>query len=224
MKRLNLIIAAVTLFAAATFSITPASANGVDEILNNMRNAAKGIKTVRAILNQEKKNTQLGGPPERYSGAIVIQRGERQGSEKVKIKYTNGQEIAVVGNQITLYQPSINQVLITTRQKIGNENKDISFVATPFSSVDDLKAKFNIEYRGDEGGLAKLELQPKNPNLQPATIWVDRNSWLPTKFKVIEKQSKNESFFTLTQVSPNSPVKSDEFKVNYPPGTKVIKQ
>ena len=224
MKKLYYSSVAIMMLALVSLSLKPVSANGVDEVLNNMRAAGKNIKSVRASLTQVKRDKSIGGPPERYSGTIVMQRGDRQGSEKVKIKYSNGQELAVVGEKITLYQPSINQVLFTTRQKIGRENKDISFVATPFASVDELKAKFDIERSGDDQGMAVLVLRPKNPNLQHTTIWVDKSNWLPVQFKLDDKKSKVESSFTLTQVSANAPVRSDEFTIKYPSGTKELRQ
>jgi outer membrane lipoprotein-sorting protein len=108
MNTVKSILTAGVLAFLVTLSVAPVSANGVDEVLNNMRAAGKNIKSLRASLTQEKKDNSIGGPAEKYYGTIVMQRGERQGSEKVKIKYSNGQELSVIGEKITLYQPSIN--------------------------------------------------------------------------------------------------------------------
>jgi outer membrane lipoprotein-sorting protein len=219
MKRIHILLIAI--FGVALLAIPNSQANGdTDQILANMQNAAKTIRTLSANLSQEKKLT-IGGT-ERYSGTVTIQKGS-QGSEKAIVHYTNGQHVSVVGNRIVLYNERIPQAIETTRQQQASDKPEFNFIATPFRSTAELKAQFNIDHVGDENGLAKLELTPKNPALQKSTIWVDRGSWLPTKFRVIEKTG-DVSYFTLSNIQSNPSVNANTFKITYAPNTQVIKK
>jgi outer membrane lipoprotein-sorting protein len=220
MKKMKIAITVVAVFLASVALMPAAQADGqLDQILNNMQNAGKKITTFASTLAQEKQDKQLGGT-ERYNGNITLQRGA-QGSEKVIIHYTNGQHVSVNGNKIVLYNERIPQAIETTRQSQANNKPEFNFIATPFSSVADLKAKFTIAYLGDESGMAKLELTPKNPALQKSILWVDRGLWIPTKFLVTEKNG-NLSYFTLSGVQVNPKVPANTFTLKYAPKTQII--
>lgn len=217
--RLKAILATALLFVAASISISAVPpANGVDQILANMQNAAKNIRTMQADLNQVTHHAIGGKSP--YSGTVVIQRGTAPGSEKAIVKYSNGQQVSVVGDRITIAQPSISQMIVASRSKLAKENNQYSFIATPFASTASLKAKFDIAYARDEGNEAVLELTPKVSDIQKSTIWVDKGSWLPTRFKAIEKNG-DQTFFTLSNIQQNVKVASSTFQVSCP-GCKVI--
>jgi len=214
MKRLSLAMAIVALLFTSINS-QAGSANPVDQVLNNMQSAGQKIKTFSANISQVKRNIDIGGS-ESASGSIVFQRA----GEKAIIKLNNGNEVLIVGNQIILYQARIPQAFHTTRTKQATDKPEINFISTPFTSSSQLKANFTINYLGDEGSTAVLELIPKNPALQKATLWVDKGSWLPVKFKVIAKDS--ESTFTISNLQTNIGVSGDTFKINYAPGTKHV--
>ncbi|MBI3654679.1 MAG: outer membrane lipoprotein carrier protein LolA [Acidobacteria bacterium] len=222
MKRNYLILMMMTaLVVVSLLAIPKTQANGdTDQILKNMQSAARNIKTLSANLSQDKK-LSIGGH-ERYNGTVIIQRGT-QGSEKAIVHYTNGQHVSVVGNLITLYNERTKQAIITTRQKQANDKPEFNFIATPFRSTAELKQQFDINHVGDEDGMAKLELTPKNPRLQKSTIWVDRGNWLPTRFKVMEKTG-DVSVFTLSNLQPNVSVNASTFKINWPSDTAIIKK
>jgi outer membrane lipoprotein-sorting protein len=220
--RMKAIMAIATLFVAASISISAVpSANGVDQILANMQNAAKNIKTLQANISQVTHHRQIGGKS-KYNGTVIIQRGSAPGNEKAIVKYNTGQQIAVVGDRITIAQPNIQQMIESSRSKLAAENNEYSFIATPFASTASLKAKFEIAYSRDEGNMAVLELTPKVSNVQKSTIWVDKGSWLPTQFKAIEKNG-DESNFTLSNIQQGVKVDANTFKVSCP-GCKVIKK
>jgi outer membrane lipoprotein-sorting protein len=221
MKKIKLAVTVLTVLFASMGALPRAQANGeLDQILANMQNAGSKIKALAANLSQEKK-LSIGGS-ERYQGTITIQRGT-QGNEKAIVHYTNGQHVSVVGNKIVLYNERIKQAIETTRQSQAKDKPQFDFIATPYSSVADLKTKFNISYLGDENGMAKLELTPKNSALQKSTLWVDRGLWIPTKFKVVERNGDN-SYFTLSNAQLNPSVSANTFVIKYAPGTTVIKK
>lgn len=221
MKTMKLSIIVIAALLAGAGSMPSAQANGqLDQILTNMQNAGKGINTLAGNIAQEKKSS-LGGT-ERYQGTMTLQRGAK-GSEKVIIHYTNGQHVLVDGNRILLYNERIPQAIETTRKSQANNKPEFDFIATPYSSVADLKARFNIAYLGDESGMAKLELTPKNAALQKSILWVDKGLWIPTKFRVVEKTG-DVSYFTLSNVQPNPKVSAATFSLKYAPNTQIIKK
>ncbi len=219
--RMKAMMATAMLLVAVSISTSAVpAANGVDQILANMQNAAKNIRTMQADLNQVTHHA-IGGKS-KYNGNVVIQRGSAAGSEKAIVKYTNGQQVSVVGDKVTIAQPGIGQQIEALRSKLAKENNQYSFIATPFASTASLKAKFDIAYVRDEGNEAVLELTPKVSDIQKSTIWVDKSSWLPTKFKTVEKNG-DQTDFTLSNIQQNIKVDPSTFKVNCP-GCKVIKK
>jgi outer membrane lipoprotein-sorting protein len=221
MRKLKLVIPVIAVLLASVSLLPESRANGqLDQILTNMQNAGKQIKSLASNIAQEKKSS-LGGT-ERYNGTITLQRGPK-GGEKVIIHYANGQHVSVVGDKIVLYNERIPQAIETTRRSQANSKPEFDFIATPFASVADLKARFNIAYLGEENGMAKLELTPKNPALQKSILWVDKGMWIPTKFRVQEKTG-DVSYFSLSGVTLNPTVSADTFKIKYKPNTEVIKR
>src|SRR5258708_7887921 len=171
MKASAKLLLIIALIGAASFSVTKAKTSGkisranangkLDEVLANMERAARTIKTIEADMLQEKRDLQIGGK-EVYSGKIFFLHDKN--CDKVRINYDRppGQVVAVLCNEIDLYQPSINQMIITSRQSQASKNQEFSFIATPYTSVPQLKSQYNIAYLGDEqlgsNSTAKLEL------------------------------------------------------------------
>jgi len=227
MKRSKLLFHAAALVATA---LVPASAavNGkLDEVLANMERAARSIRTIEADMRQEKRDMQIGGK-EVYSGRIYFLHDRK--CDKVRINYDNpqGQVVAVICDQIILYQPRINQEIITTRQAQASKNQEFSFIATPYKSVPELKSQYNIVYLGDEpvgsNSTAKLELTPRaKSSVQKLTLWVDQSSWLPIRYQVVEKNN-NVTSFALANIKMNGNLSGSAFKVSVAAGTKVVRQ
>jgi len=228
MKRINLFLIAVAMLVAATFSVSTVEANGqLDEILANMQRAASGIKSIRADLHQEKHFKSSIGGKDINNGKIWFKH-EGKGSDKVKIEYTrNGatsQVVWVVGNEIWLWQPPINQVIITTRTSQASKNQEFAFIATPYKSVPELKSQYNIALKGDDGSSAVLELTPKRQSsVKQLTLWVNKSSWVPTRYQVIEANG-DLSTFVLNNMKLNDAISGGMFKKGWPRGTKELRR
>jgi outer membrane lipoprotein-sorting protein len=223
-----LLLMVVALVAAASTRGPAVSANGkLDEVLANMERAARSIKTIEADMRQEKRDRQIGGK-EVYSGRLIFQ--HEKNCDFVRINYDSpqGQVVAVLCNKIILYQPRINQVILSTRQAQASKNQEFSFIATPYKSVPELKSQYNIVYAGDEQvesvATAKLELTPKGKSsVQKLTLWVNQSSWLPIRYQVVENNN-NVTNFTLGNMKLNGGLPANVFKVTWPPGTKELHQ
>jgi outer membrane lipoprotein-sorting protein len=225
MKRSKLIFTIIALTTAAVVPTGGSLANGkLDEILANMQKAAGNITSIQAKLDYLKRDLQIGGI-EKYSGEIFFKHAAK-GNDKVKIVYSipDGQTIWVVGETITLYQAKIKQAIITTRSAAAAKGDEFAFIATPYSSVPDLKRQYDIVYAGDDQSMAKLELTPKaKSSIRKLTLWVDQSTWLPIKYTVVESGG-NPTTFTLSGVKKNQGVSDSTFKVDLPKDTKIVRR
>ncbi len=225
MKRSKLIFTIIALTTAAVVPTGGSLANGkLDEILANMQKAAGNITSIQAKLDYLKRDLQIGGI-EKYSGEIFFKHAAK-GNDKVKIVYSipDGQTIWVVGETITLYQAKIKQAIITTRSAAAAKGDEFAFIATPYSSVPDLKRQYDIVYAGDDQSMAKLELTPKaKSSIRKLTLWVDQSNWLPMKYTVVEAGG-NPTTFTLSGVKKNQGVSDSTFKVDLPKDTKIVRR
>jgi len=222
MKRIKTAILAAFIVAATMSNATAAPDGQLDQILNNMQKAAADIKTIYAKMDQAKKDLQVGGS-EKYSGEIFFKHAGKN-NDKVRINYfvPRGQKIWIVGDKIILYQEATGTAYESSRRAQASKNSEYAFVATPYTSVPDLKRQYNIVHVGDEGGMAKLELTPKaKSSLRKLTLWVDQGNWLPTKYEVVESNN-NVTTFTLSNLKTNGAISDRLFNADYPPGTRKV--
>lgn len=225
MKRSQLILTLVGLIAAAAAQVPYSLANGkLDEILANMQKAAGNITTIHAKMEQIKRDPQIGGL-EKYRGEVFFKHVAK-GNDKVKVVYSipRGQTVWVVGEAITLYQAEINQAIMTTRSAAASKGDEFAFIATPYTSVPELKRRYNIVYVGDDQGLAKLELTPKSKSsIKNLTWWVDQTTWLPVRSTIVEANGTPTTFI-LSDIRKNQGITDSTFKVELPKGTKVVRR
>jgi len=185
------------------------------------------VQSLSAHLTQETKDRTLGGAPAMSSGNLVFAHGSRS-ADRLRIDYDRpqGQVICVAGDEIILYQPSINQETITKRKALAARNQEFEFIATPYDAAS-IKQRYDAAYIGDEQidgqPTSKLELKPKNSasSVKSLVIWVSQSMWLPVKYQV--HQPDTISTFTLTNVSVNPKLAADAFKVKVKAGTQVVR-
>lgn len=207
------------------------NSNGLtlDQILQRMHSASLKLSTIQAGIAQERAFTDIGGG-EHYRGDMFLEHGQREDKLRIWYKDNGGQiyqDVAIDGNTVKLYQPRINQMIITTRSKQASQDPEYDFIATPYSSVSTLKTRYNISYVRDEsvGGVqtAVVELKPKAPSkVSKFTLWVDQNSWMPIKYQVTEHSVVTS--FTLSNVQRNGKLPSGIFNLSPPRGTKIVRQ
>ena len=189
-----------------------------------MQKAAGSIATIQAKMEHLKRDLNLGGRPERSSGEIFFKHAGKN-NDKVKIVYSipKGQTIWVVGDQVTLYQAEINQAIITSRSAAAAKGDEFAFVATPYTSIPELKRQYDIVYVGDEQGMPKLDLTPKaKSSIQKLSLWVDQSTWLPVRYAVLEPG--RETTFIISNIKKNQGVSESTFRVDLPKGTKTVRR
>ena len=225
MRRRTFFFTLIALLAAAVGPRRELHANGkVDEILANMQKAAADVSTIHAKMDQTKRNKEIGGT-ERYRGEVFFKHVSK-GNDKFKVVYSipKGQTLWVVGEAITLYQAEINQAITTTRSAAASKSDEYAFIATPYTSVPELKRQYNIAYLGDDQGMAKLELTPKTKSsIKNLTLWVDQSTWLPVKSTVLEANG-SPTTFAFSDLRKNQGISDSIFKVELPKGTKIVRR
>ncbi|MEK6300478.1 MAG: outer membrane lipoprotein carrier protein LolA [Acidobacteriota bacterium] len=225
MKQLSIGLIAAALLLAAGASISAGRTNGkLDEILANMQKSAGAITSIQAEMEQLKRDRNIGGV-EKYRGEIFFKH-EAKGCDKVKIVYSipRGQTIWVVCDTITLYQSEIKQAIVTTRAAAASKGDEFAFIATPYTSVPELKRQYEIVYAGDDQSMAKLELTPKaKSSIQKLTLWVDQTSWMPVKYTVVEAGGTATTFI-LSNVKKNQRLPDPTFKADLPKDTKIVRR
>jgi outer membrane lipoprotein-sorting protein len=225
MKQLFTKLIAATMLLAAPASISAGRSNGkLDEILANMQKSAADITSIQAGMEQLKRDRNIGGV-EKYSGEIFFKHTPK-GCDKVKIVYSvpRGQTIWVVCDTITLYQAEIKQAIVTTRAAAASKGDEFAFIATPYTSVPELKRQYDIVYAGDDQSMAKLELTPKaKSSIQKLTLWVDQSSWMPVKYTVLETGGTATTFI-LNNIKKNKGIADSAFKVDLPRDAKILRR
>ncbi|MCI0663910.1 MAG: outer-membrane lipoprotein carrier protein LolA [Acidobacteria bacterium] len=198
-------------------------------ILNKMEKAHQEMKSLRADLIKQNTNNQIGITDTEY-GAFIYKPAVGKANGKLRIDYTKpGKDIvSLIGENLVLYQPRINQAVKTTLAKAAKGK--VSGYAQLVGLDGSLKSQtsnYNIEViKLDEqiNGLstAVLRLIPKNGN-QVATIdiWVNQQNSLPIQWKIIERNG-DFTVVTLNNMEVNTNIPDSAFNVNIPSGTKVL--
>jgi outer membrane lipoprotein-sorting protein len=226
MKHLVRLICFGLLILPGVASQGMATDNNLDNILSQMQMASRKVKTFKARLHQEKKLAQIGGR-EIYEGELYFKKGS---GDKLRINYTkpSGQIVSVIGDKITLFQPAINQAIITSRQSQASKNQEFGFLFTPYSSIPQLKSTYNIEYLREEDiggtGSSVISMTPKAKSAaSKITLWISHSSWLPIRYQVIQKNG-DIATFTLSNMSVNPIISDGVFKITFRSDTKIIEQ
>jgi len=198
-------------------------------ILNKMEKAHQEMKSLRADLINQKTNNQIGITDTDY-GAFIYKPAGGKTKGKLRVDYTRPSKdiVSLIGENLVLYQPRINQAVKTTLAKAAKGK--VSGYAQLIGLDGSLKSQtsnYNIEVvKLDEQvngvSTAVLRLIPKNGN-QIATIdvWVNQQNSLPIQWKIIERNG-DFTVVTLNNMEVNVNIPDSAFNVNIPSGTKVL--
>jgi outer membrane lipoprotein-sorting protein len=230
MRRALILMTVVVALAAAVLPVRISAAADdaeLNRILAKMEAAGKGIKTFQANIDQAKRDKSLPGV-DKSSGTIYFKAGT-PGNERVLMDYVKPkQTISVIGNDVIIYQPVINQVYKTTRQQQSAKNANYSFLSVGYNQAGaQLREKYSITLLGPETigsyNTTLLQLKPKQPDAtSPRTIkvWVDNATGLPVKY-VLSSQSE-ETTVTLTNIQTNTNLPDSKFEIKLPSGVRTV--
>src|SRR5262245_54610156 len=121
-------------------------------ILNKMEKANQELKSLRAELIQQKTNPQINITDTTY-GTLIYKPAAARDKGQERIDYTRPSKdiFALVGENVTFYQPRINQVYKNTLAKAskGKVNGMSQLVGLD-GSLKSLNGTYGIEYVKDE--------------------------------------------------------------------------
>jgi outer membrane lipoprotein-sorting protein len=237
MKKLTTILLSLAILAGIIFKTSnqtqaAATTQLLSGILQKMDNAHRGLKSMRAKIVQQKTNTQIGSTDTSY-GNLVYVPGPK-GKVKAKIEYTkpSSDVLSIAGDNVTYYQPRINQALKTVSSKLSRDRSKGSSVGLLMAMMGsgnlpaELRSKYNMEIAGEElingRPATKLHLIPREAGqIAVADIWVSNESYLPVQLRFQERNG-DLTFFKFSNMELNARVTDDEFKVKLQPGTAVV--
>jgi len=195
-------------------------------ILNKMENAHHQMKSLKAELVQQKTNPQIGSTDTDY-GVVLYKPASGKEKGKLRIDYIRPSKdiVSVVGENITFYQPRINQVFKGPLGKVSKGKAGTNFIGLD-SSLKNLTASYNIDFVKDEAVNGQmttvLRLTPKGGGQYSAVdLWVNQQNWLPAQWKMVERNG-DFTVITLKNLQLNANVTDAAFVVNIPNGTKVV--
>ncbi len=223
------VIATLLMMMVGTYHNTEAKAATqlLTGVLSKMQTAHRSLRSMRAALVQQRHNPQIGSTETDY-GTFIYKPGGK-GKSKLRIDYTRPDQksVAVVGENLTFYQPRINQVLKTTLSKAAKgKTSSYSVLVGLDSSLESLTKDYNVEYVKDElvGGkpATRLQLIPKAGSaFSKIELWVSNEFWLPVQYQMYERNGDSTLVkFTGMEINPN--IADSLFNVNIPSGTKVV--
>lgn len=195
-------------------------------ILNKMENAHQQMKSLKAELIQQKTNPQIGSTDTDY-GMVLYKPASGREKGKLRIDYTKPSKdvVSIVGENVTFYQPRINQVFKGVLSKVSKGKAGVNLVGLD-GSLKNLTANYNIEFVKDEtinGQMTTvLRLTPKSGGTYSAIdLWVNQQNWLPAQWKMVERNG-DYTVITLKNLQVNVNVADAAFVVSFPNGTKIV--
>lgn len=196
-------------------------------ILNKMEKAHLDLKSLKAEMVQQKTNAQIGVTDTEY-GVLLYKPAASKGKGKLRIDYTRPSKdvVAVVGENVTFYQPRINQVFKGVVSKLSKGKAGYGQLVGLDGSLKSLAGNYNIEFVRDESVSGQtttlLHLTPKaGGQFAAIDVWVNQQSWLPVQWKLFER-NRDYTLVTLKNMQLNTNIADSAFAVNVPGGVKVV--
>lgn len=223
--RLSLSAFAV-MFLFNAFAVTETKAQPQREALKRLEKHYQTLKSLRASVKMEKKNTQLGVSD--VSEGTVIYLPQKGRDAYIRIDWTKPVEesLAVVNKEYVLYRPRLKQALVG---KIDNA-KGNAGVGNAFAflnmSKDQLNANYVVRYIGQETvngstGTWHLELTPRTKqSYKTADLWINTNG-MPIMAKITENNDDTTTI-SLSNLKENETIDGSVFAINLPKGVKKI--
>jgi outer membrane lipoprotein-sorting protein len=208
-------------------TVTVPSPQLLTGILAKMEAARRNLKSLQATIITQHTNVQIGSVDTEQGTILYKPNGSGKG--KLRIDYTkpDTRAVAIIGDEVVLYQPRINQVLKTKlAQATKGRTGGFTQLVALDSSIKSLTTDYRIEYVSDETingqAAAHLRLVPlKSSSLVSLEIYVSQQTWLPLQYRFTERNG-DFSVVSLSHMQLNLSVPDERFIVRYPSNTAVI--
>jgi len=199
----------------------------LSEVLNQMNEAAKRLKSVSANLEYTKV-TVLVNDKSTETGQILYHKSKNP-EIRIDIQKPDRKIILFRKNKAEIYLPKINQIQeYDLEQKSGLVQQ---FLLLGFGQeTGELKKSYHVKYVKEEDlegdTTALLELDPRKESiatqLAKIQIWISEESWLPVQQKFFEPEG-DYLLARYTGVKVNRALPPSPFELQSAPGAKRVK-
>ncbi len=233
MKRFIPLGLVTALIISALVIVSPTTTNGqgaglLSSVLSRMEKNRQSLKTLRASINVEKYNSQL-GVSDKYSGVVLyMPMAGRQASVRIDWSSPRREVLAVTNNKYTIFRPALKVAYTGDSQKLGKENKAGGLLDMMNMSRQQLDARFqpvkDVREETLWGGVGTIHLTlvPKgNASYKYAEIWIDSNG-MPVQTKIVEKNDDSTTM-RLTGLEKNERISPGEFDIKLDSNVNIVK-
>jgi outer membrane lipoprotein carrier protein len=215
-------LSAIALCAAAlglpVFAARKADPNSLDEVIKRVQEQQNQTNTIVADFRQEKILSLL-ARPEVSTGRFVFSKPDKvlwiyDAPRRVEMLISNG--------ILTTYYPDLNKA---EQLEVKRFQDRIFKYMGASGAIDDLAIYFDFTFtdRADDPSYV-LDLKPKTKGIakrvQHIRIWIDRKSYLTTKFEYTEGDG-DITRYEFTNVKVNQPIAQSRFVLNLPPNVRI---
>jgi len=197
------------------------------EILSNMSEASKRLKTVSANLEYTKV-TVLVDDKSTETGQFFFRRGKTE-EIRIDMQKPDRKILLFKRNKGEIYLPKINQI----QEYDLEQRSDLvqQFLLLGFGSdTNELKKTYDVKYLKEEDledeTTVLLELTPRKGNvsaqISKIQLWVNEESWLPAQQKFFESGG-DYLIARYSGVKVNWPIPGSTFELNAPSTAKIVK-
>ncbi len=221
----------VLLATALVLSLAPPAGarkhpGDLTQILDQMKEASKNLKTVYAVL-QYTKFTVLVNDTSTESGLFYFRKGKTP-EIRLDIQKPDTKILLLKKNRGEFYLPKIKQIQeydLSQKSDAMQQILLLGFGADPW----DLKKSYDVKYlreedlEGDTNVL--LELVPRKSASSQFTkiqMWISEESWLPTQQKFFQPDG-DYLLVRYSSVKKNRDLANSIFELNAPSDAKIVK-
>lgn len=208
-------VAALALPLAAAPKADP---NSLDEVVRRVQEQQKNTNTLEADFRQEKTLALL-ARPEVSSGHFTYSK-----PNSVLWRYVAPRrvEMLIANGVLTTYYPDLNRA---EQIEVKRYQDRIFKYMGASGAIDEMGTYFDFTFvnKADDP-YYQLDLKPKTRGIarrvRHITIWIDKKSYLTTKFEYTEGDG-DVTRYEFTNVRVNQPIEQGRFTLALPPSVKL---
>lgn len=221
-----LVLVAVT-FSIGAFGAAQGNAQILKEVLDRMDKNYKTLQTVRSDITMVKANNQL-DTKDTTSGSVAFISKNYKKKLYARIDWTKPLEesMVVIGDRYQLYRPSLKQAIIGSTKQTKTSGAAGGALAFMSMSKAEIQTNYDVKYVGQEGVSGSVQtwhifMTPRTPtSYKSADLWVDSDG-MPRQAMITENNGDTTTI-VLAKIKKNDEVKTSEFSLDVPKGTKII--
>lgn len=206
----------LALLITAGYTAGACAAETVDEIVASMSAAEKGITALQ--FNYEQEIVYLPtNERQRMAGTVSWSQPDRL---FIRQAAPVRQDIISNGKKVWIYTPQYRQALVDTVKRRGQISIASSLMINIGRASSEIQKKYRVTLAGEEEGAVILSLAPREKDLLPAKVWVDRRAWMPVK--AVFDGDGMEVHLAISEYRINPRLNRNMFTFVPPDGVEVI--